>query len=50
MKEKLGSSGSTKKSEIPEVTAGVHTTDSMREHIKKLIKLLSKYEKSVKRT
>ena len=50
MKEKLGGSTSAKKSEIPEVTAELKVTDSMREHVKKLIKLLSKTEKSIKRT
>ena len=49
MKEKLGSGNSAKKSEIAEVTAELKVTDSLREHVKKLIKLLNKSEKSIKR-
>lgn len=50
MKEKLGSGNSTRKSEIAEVTAELKVTDSLREHVKKMIKLLNKGEKSIKRT
>jgi hypothetical protein len=50
MKEKLGGSTSSKKSENAEVNAQLATTEALREHVKKTIKMLARDEKAIKRT